>query len=66
MVGPRHSTRSATGNAHRERAVNKLRGTRAVATSYDKRDYMYRGTITVAAIRIWLRDPVSDRLGDTP
>ena len=35
-----------------ERAVNKLRGTRAVATRYDKRDYMYRGTLTVAAIRI--------------
>jgi transposase len=49
-----------------ERAVNKLRATRAVATRYDKRDYMYRGTITVAAIRIWLRDPVPDRLQDTP
>jgi transposase len=49
-----------------ERAVNKLRGTRAVATRYDKRDYMYRGTLTVAAIRIWLRDPVSDQLQDTP
>ena len=46
--------------------VNKLRATRAVATRYDKRDYMYRGTITLAAIRIWLRDPVSDRLRDTP
>ena len=29
-----------------ERAVNKLRGTRAVATRYDKRDFVYRGTIT--------------------
>ena len=49
-----------------ERAVNKLRDTRAVATRYDKRDYMYRGTLTVAAIRIWLRDPVPDHLRDTP
>ena len=41
-----------------ERAVNKLRAHRAVATRYDKRDYMFRGTIDVASIRIWLRDPV--------
>lgn len=49
-----------------ERAVNKLRGHRAVATRYDKRDYIYRGTITVAAIMIWLRDPVPPPLRDTP
>jgi transposase len=49
-----------------ERAVNKLRGHRAVATRYDKRDYIYRGTLTVAAITIWLRDPVTDLLRDTP
>jgi transposase len=41
-----------------ERAINKLNGHRAVATRYDKRDYMFRGTIDVASIRIWLRDPV--------
>lgn len=41
-----------------ERAINKLRNHRAVATRYDKRDYTYRGTIDVASIRIWLRDPV--------
>jgi transposase len=41
-----------------ERAINKLRQHRAVATRYDKRDFVYRGTIDVAAIRIWLRDPV--------
>lgn len=49
-----------------ERAVNKLRAHRAVGTRYDKRDYMYRGTITVATISIWLRDPVIHPLRDTP
>ncbi len=49
-----------------ERAVNKLRAHRAVATRYDKRDYIYRGTITVAAIMIWLRDPATPELRDTP
>lgn len=48
-----------------ERAVNKLRATRAVATRYDKRDFVYRGTIDVASIRIWLRDPVVADLRDT-
>jgi transposase len=38
--------------------LNKLKGHRAVATRYDKRDYVFRGTIDVASIRIWLRDPV--------
>jgi len=41
-----------------ERAINKLRQHRAVATRYDKRDFVYRGTVDVATIRIWLRDPV--------
>jgi transposase len=41
-----------------ERAINKLKGYRAVATRYDKRDYVFRGTVDVASIRIWLRDPV--------
>lgn len=49
-----------------ERAVNKLRTTRAVGTRYDKRDYVYRGTITVSAIRIWLRDPAITELSNTP
>jgi transposase len=40
-----------------ERAIGKLRQHRAVATRYDKRDYVWRGTIDVASIRIWLRDP---------
>ena len=42
-----------------ERAINKLKQNRAVATRYDKRDYVWRGTVDVAAIRIWLRDPVT-------
>jgi transposase len=41
-----------------ERCVNKLRQHRAVATRYDKRQLIYQGTIDVASIRIWLRDPV--------
>jgi transposase len=49
-----------------ERTINKLRSTRAVATRYDKRDFIYRGTIDVAAIRIWLRDPVLTDIQDTP
>jgi transposase len=35
-----------------ERCVNKLKMHRAVATRYDKREYMYQGTIDVASIRI--------------
>ena len=49
-----------------ERAINKLRGTRAVATRYDKREYVYQGTIDVASIRIWLRDPPQPHSRDTP
>ncbi len=41
-----------------ERAFNQLRQHRAVATRYDKRDFVWRGTIDVASIRIWLRHPV--------
>jgi transposase len=49
-----------------ERAVNKLRGCRATATRYEKRDYMYRGTIAVTTVWIWLRNPRPGRLSDTP
>jgi transposase len=42
-----------------ERAFCQLRQHRAVATRYDKRDYIWRGTVDVASIRIWLRHPVS-------
>jgi transposase len=40
-----------------ERCINKLKQFRAVATRYDKRQYTFQGTIDVASIRIWLRDP---------
>ena len=47
-----------------ERAFCHLRQHRAVATRYDKRDFVWRGTVDVASIRIWLRNPVHD-LQDT-
>jgi transposase len=48
-----------------ERCINKLKQFRAVATRYDKRQYVFEGTVDVASIRIWLRDPVIDPK-DTP
>jgi transposase len=41
-----------------ERCFGTLKQFRAVATRYDKREFMYQGTVDVASIRIWLRDPV--------
>lgn len=38
-----------------ERAINKLKHARAVATRYDKRGYVFLGTVTAAALTIWLR-----------
>ncbi|MEV0203560.1 IS5 family transposase [Nonomuraea sp. NPDC050691] len=38
-----------------ERAINRLKNFRAVATRYDKRAYIFLGTVTVAALAIWLR-----------
>jgi transposase len=37
-----------------ERAISKLKQFRAVATRYDKRGYVYLGTVTAAAVIIWL------------
>ncbi len=38
-----------------ERAINRLKQYRAVATRYDKRGYVFLGTATAAALVIWLR-----------
>ncbi|GGV05902.1 hypothetical protein GCM10010211_85790 [Streptomyces albospinus] len=38
-----------------ERLVNKLKINRAVAMRFDKRAYVVHGTVTLAAIRLWLR-----------
>ncbi|CAM5307804.1 hypothetical protein SGRIM128S_01764 [Streptomyces griseomycini] len=35
--------------------MNKWKQFRAVATRYDKRDYIFNGTLTVTAVVIWLR-----------
>jgi transposase len=40
-----------------ERCFSKLRQFRAVATRYGKRARIYQGTVDVASIRIWPRDP---------
>jgi hypothetical protein len=40
-----------------ERAFRQFRQYRAVAIRYDKRDYVWRGTVDVASIWIWLRHP---------
>jgi len=44
-----------------ERAINKLKHARAVATRYDKRGYIYLGTVTAAALVIWLLPPTPYR-----
>ncbi|WP_455709360.1 IS5 family transposase [Kitasatospora indigofera] len=38
-----------------ERAIYKLKNSRAVATRYDKRGYVFLSTVTAAALVIWLR-----------
>jgi transposase len=38
-----------------ERAINRLKQFRAVATRFDKRAYTFTGTITIASLLIWLR-----------
>ncbi len=49
-----------------ERAIGKLRDFRAVALRTDKREFVFRGTIDVASIKIWLRHPTGQDLRDTP
>jgi transposase len=41
-----------------ERCFARLKQFRVVATRYGKREFMYQGTVDLASIRIWLRDPV--------
>ena len=41
-----------------ERCFAKVKQFRAIATRYDKRELIYQGTVDVASIRIWLRDPI--------
>lgn len=38
-----------------ERTINRLKSFRALATRYDKRAYVFHGTVTGASIRLWLR-----------
>ncbi|WP_418082122.1 IS5 family transposase [Streptomyces globisporus] len=38
-----------------ERAINRMKQFRAVATRYDKRGYVFLGTATAAAVAVWLR-----------
>ena len=40
-----------------DRCFGKLKQRRAVATRYDKREFMYKGTVALASIRIGPRDP---------
>jgi transposase len=42
-----------------ERANNKLKAFRAVAMRTDKREFVFNGTVDVASIKIWLRNPVT-------
>lgn len=50
------STKSGTKKRNMvERAINKLKQSRAVATRYDKRGYVFLGTATASALVIWLR-----------
>ncbi|WP_187412956.1 transposase [Streptomyces sp. WAC01526] len=38
-----------------ERAINRLKQSRTVATGYDKRGYVFLGSATAAALVTWLR-----------
>nr|WP_238608207.1 IS5 family transposase [Amycolatopsis sp. Poz14] len=38
-----------------ERTINALKNFRAVATRFDKRAYVFHGSVTVLAIRLWIR-----------
>jgi transposase len=38
-----------------ERTINQLKHSRAVATRYDKRAYVFHSTVTTASIRLWIK-----------
>ncbi len=38
-----------------ERTINVLKSSRVVTTRFDKRAYVFHGTVTVASIRLWLK-----------
>lgn len=38
-----------------ERAINRLKGFLAVATRYEKRAYIYLGTVALTSLATWLR-----------
>ncbi len=38
-----------------ERCINALKASGAVATRYDKRAYVFHGTVTLAALCLWIR-----------
>ncbi|OAR21848.1 transposase [Streptomyces sp. ERV7] len=38
-----------------ERTILALKNSRAVATRFDKRTYVFHGTVTLASIRLWLK-----------
>ncbi len=38
-----------------ERLINRLKSFRAVATGFGKRAFVFHGTVTVAAVRLWPR-----------
>ncbi len=50
VIDGRYKKRNTVG-----RAINKLKNLRAAATRYDKRGYVFLGTVTAAALVIWLR-----------
>ncbi|OLZ65585.1 IS5 family transposase [Streptomyces sp. IMTB 2501] len=43
-----------------ERLIDRLKIFRAVATCFDKRAFVFHATVTVAAVRLWLR-PLTSR-----
>jgi transposase len=49
-----------------ERAIGRLKEFRAVAMRTDKREFVFRGTIDVASIKIWLRHPAGQDPEDRP